>query len=167
MAVRAKSPPLGSSSLITSAPRKPRSCVQAGPAWLCVMSMTRMPARAGLMLSLPRLIVTNNVYPSLAPTGATCDVVTPRPRAGESDRHPHRLVERAEVLFQNPMPCPTLELLRPGAQVHFKRPGIARLAMDVPIGLGDVIGVHRAVWTESRHALGISFAHALAFGGPS
>src|SRR6516162_9882383 len=39
---RATSPPLGSSSLITSAPRKPKICAQAGPAWLCVMSMMRM-----------------------------------------------------------------------------------------------------------------------------
>src|SRR6202040_1251605 len=48
---RAMSPPLGSSSLITSAPRKPRICVQAGPAWLCVMSMMRMPDRALSMVA--------------------------------------------------------------------------------------------------------------------
>src|SRR6185312_7780024 len=52
MLVRATSPPLGSSSLMTSAPRKPRICAQAGPAWLWVMSMTRMPDSA-LMLNLP------------------------------------------------------------------------------------------------------------------
>ena len=53
MLVRATSPPLGSSSLITSAPRKPRICAQAGPAWLWVMSMTRMPDSAWLMRFLP------------------------------------------------------------------------------------------------------------------
>src|ERR1700675_4759831 len=52
MFTRAMSPPLGSSSLITSAPRKPRICVQAGPAWLCVMSMMRMPDRALSMVAL-------------------------------------------------------------------------------------------------------------------
>src|SRR5215469_1563021 len=49
---RAMSPPLGSSSLITSAPRKPRICAQAGPAWLWVMSITRMPDSALSMLIL-------------------------------------------------------------------------------------------------------------------
>jgi hypothetical protein len=52
MFTRAMSPPLGSSSLITSAPRKPRICVQAGPAWLCVMSMMRMPDKALSMVAL-------------------------------------------------------------------------------------------------------------------
>src|SRR5262245_9871549 len=47
------SPPLGSSSLITSAPRKARICVQAGPAWLCVISMMRIPDRAFFILALP------------------------------------------------------------------------------------------------------------------
>ena len=40
------SPPFGSSSSITSAPKKPRICAQAGPAWLWVMSMTRIPDSA-------------------------------------------------------------------------------------------------------------------------
>ena len=51
---RATSPPFGSSSLITSAPRKARIWAQAGPAWLCVMSMMRMPERAWVM-SLSRM----------------------------------------------------------------------------------------------------------------
>src|SRR5947209_15182330 len=50
---RAMSPPFGSSSLITSAPRNPRICAQAGPAWLWVISMTRMPDKALSMLILP------------------------------------------------------------------------------------------------------------------
>src|SRR5262249_50045764 len=50
---RAMSPPLGSSSLITSAPRKARICVQAGPARLWVLSIMRMPERAFFMLALP------------------------------------------------------------------------------------------------------------------
>src|SRR5215467_7673476 len=52
MFTRAMSPPLGSSSLMTSAPRKPRICVQAGPAWLCVMSMMRTPDNAWSMVAL-------------------------------------------------------------------------------------------------------------------
>src|SRR3984893_15571027 len=50
---RAMSPPFGSSSLITSAPRNPSICAQAGPAWLWVMSITRMPDSALSMLVLP------------------------------------------------------------------------------------------------------------------
>src|SRR5262249_42729011 len=58
---RAMSPPLGSSSLITSAPRKPRICVQAGPAWLCVMSMMRTPDNA---LSMAALLLPAAVHAS-------------------------------------------------------------------------------------------------------
>src|SRR5262249_12100500 len=47
----AMSPPLGSSSLIASAPSNPRIFVPARPAWLCVMSMMRMPDKALSMVS--------------------------------------------------------------------------------------------------------------------
>src|SRR5204863_484722 len=46
---RATSPPFGSSSLMTSAPKNARIWAQAGPAWLCVMSMMRIPDRALLI----------------------------------------------------------------------------------------------------------------------
>ena len=50
--MRATSPAFGSSSLITSAPRNASIWAQAGPAWLCVMSMMRMPERAWVMRCL-------------------------------------------------------------------------------------------------------------------
>src|SRR5437763_7615335 len=43
---RATSPPFGSSSLMTSAPKNARIWAQAGPAWLCVISTMRIPERA-------------------------------------------------------------------------------------------------------------------------
>src|SRR6202011_1086235 len=64
MLVRATSPPFGSSSLITSAPRNPSICAQAGPAWLWVMSITRMPDSALSMLVLPN----SRSEPSVAST---------------------------------------------------------------------------------------------------
>src|SRR4051794_34660003 len=43
---RARSPPLGFSILMTSAPSQASICVQDGPAWSCVKSITRMPSSA-------------------------------------------------------------------------------------------------------------------------
>src|SRR5205823_599041 len=50
----ATSPPFGSSSLITSAPRNARIWAQAGPAWLCVMSITRIFDNAFSIWPAPR-----------------------------------------------------------------------------------------------------------------
>src|SRR5262245_31204340 len=94
MLVRATSPPLGSSSLITSAPRKPSICVHAGPAWLCVMSITRMPERAWLM-DVSRL--------GLRPWVAAPCAMKAGPRAG-ANRHrsdPNRVSERRRVFFDH------------------------------------------------------------------
>src|SRR5712671_8224214 len=44
---RARSP-CGASSLMTSAPRSPSTCVQYGPDRTCVMSRTSRPCRSGL-----------------------------------------------------------------------------------------------------------------------
>src|SRR3954453_6400567 len=46
---RARSPPFGFSILITSAPSQASICVQDGPAWSCVKSMTRIPSSAWLI----------------------------------------------------------------------------------------------------------------------
>src|SRR5438067_9456660 len=54
--LRARSPFGGRSILITSAPSQASICVQEGPAWSCVKSMTRMPSNAWLICgSLPEL----------------------------------------------------------------------------------------------------------------
>src|SRR5215468_1229691 len=49
---RARSPCGGRSILITSAPSQASICVQEGPAWSWVKSMTRMPSSAWLILIL-------------------------------------------------------------------------------------------------------------------
>src|SRR6516165_8072057 len=64
---RARSPYGGRSILITSAPSQASICVQDGPAWSCVKSMTRMPSSAWLILILPmRLRWSCLRYPSSA-----------------------------------------------------------------------------------------------------
>src|SRR5262245_22306664 len=95
------SPPFGSSSLITSAPRKPRICVQAGPAWLCVMSMMRTPDKAWSMVALPLHAVTHASRKTAGdhPLESHVLVVTSRTARPDTDRiqssaAPHRLAQK-------------------------------------------------------------------------
>src|SRR5262249_14512482 len=124
MFTRAMSPPLGSSSLMTSAPRKPRICVQAGPPWVCVISMMRTPDKAWSMVAL--------LLPAAAHAKAECD--EKEPRAGPSHRIPAHRGSVVEVRAQ----CPTLVLAMKPTQyaVAFCRgwPSSRQWPMDVRRG---------------------------------
>src|SRR5258707_283993 len=67
---RATSPPFGSSSLITSAARTAGIGPRAGPAWLCVMSITRMFDNAWFIWPIPaENLATARVYVNRKPHG--------------------------------------------------------------------------------------------------
>src|ERR1700722_2226683 len=95
--VRATSPPFGSSSLTTSAPKNASICAQAGPAWLCVMSMTRMPFSAWLM-SHPLADRSRGTLAPTPPIGLGSEQHTPTRGQG----HGIRLHDLFHRLFDHP-----------------------------------------------------------------